>query len=220
MCRRRRCSRSRSRRCRASRCKAATCAGCPDRPESSGPRPPAYSRQSRPGSHAGRPADIDLPTGAWRRPTIFPTMPFCRPAARRPPIRRARAYSAPVYQPPPQRALPALGPMRGPNTTAAIMPAAVTPPATLACPLVSALDRWVSEGVQPAALHWFGAPVTEIKQISAYSCREMVGSGTSTYFRARLRQCARHRRLHVRRRPQDHGQGRLARHAGRAGLPA
>ena len=60
------------------------------------------------------------------------------------------------------------------------MPAAVTPPATLACPLVSALDRWVSEGVQPAALRWFGAQVTEIKQISAYSCRGMVGSGTSS----------------------------------------
>ena len=59
------------------------------------------------------------------------------------------------------------------------MPAVVTPPATLACPLVSALDRWVSEGVQPAALRWFGAPVTEIKQISAYSCRGMVGAGTS-----------------------------------------
>ena len=69
--------------------------------------------------------------------------------------------------------------MRGPNATAAIMPAAVTPPATLACPLVSALDRWVSEGVQPAALHWFGSQVTEIKQIGSYSCREMVGSGTS-----------------------------------------
>jgi hypothetical protein len=89
-------------------------------------------------------------------------------------------YNAPVYLAPPQRGLPALGPMRGPNATAAIMPTAVTPPATLACPLVSALDRWVSEGVQPAALRWFGAPVTEIKEISAYSCREMVGSGTST----------------------------------------
>ncbi len=89
-------------------------------------------------------------------------------------------YNVPVYQPPLQRTLPALGPMRGPNATTAIMPAAVTPPATLACPLVSALDRWVSEGVQPAAMHWFGTPVTEIKQISAYSCREMVGSGTSS----------------------------------------
>jgi hypothetical protein len=94
--------------------------------------------------------------------------------------RNAPAYNAPVYQPLPQRAVPSLGPMRGPNTTAAIMPAAVTPPATLACPLVSALDRWVSEGVQPAALHWFGSQVTEIKQIGSYSCREMVGSGTSS----------------------------------------
>jgi len=95
--------------------------------------------------------------------------------------RNAPATNAPVYEPPRQqpRALPQLGPMRGPRTTAAIMPAAVTPPATLACPLVSALDRWVSEGVQPAALRWFGAPVSEIKQISAYSCRSMVGSGTS-----------------------------------------
>jgi hypothetical protein len=56
-------------------------------------------------------------------------------------------------------------------------PVALNPPATLACPIVSALDRWVSEGVQPAALHWFGVPVTQIKQISAYSCREMVGAG-------------------------------------------
>ena len=69
--------------------------------------------------------------------------------------------------------------MRGPRTTGAIMPAVVTPPATLACPIVSALDRWVSEGVQPAALRWFGTPVAEIKQISAYSCRGMVGAGTS-----------------------------------------
>jgi hypothetical protein len=28
-------------------------------------------------------------------------------------------------------------------------------------------------------MRWFGAQVVEIKQISAYSCREMVGSGTS-----------------------------------------
>jgi hypothetical protein len=68
--------------------------------------------------------------------------------------------------------------MRGPNT-AAVGPAALTPPATLACPIVSALERWVSEGVQPAALRWFGTQVTEIKQISAYSCRGMVGAGSS-----------------------------------------
>jgi hypothetical protein len=92
------------------------------------------------------------------------------------------AYNAPVdrqEEPAPQRALPSLGPMRGPQTTAGIMPATLTPAATLSCPIVSALDRWVSEGVQPAALHWFGAQVVTIKQISAYSCRSMVGDGTS-----------------------------------------
>jgi hypothetical protein len=73
------------------------------------------------------------------------------------------------------RAIPPLGPSRQVAANAV----AINPPATLACPLVSALDRWVSEGVQPAALHWFGVSVTEIKQISAYSCRDMVGAGTS-----------------------------------------
>lgn len=51
----------------------------------------------------------------------------------------------------------------------------ITPPATLACPLVSALEDWLAQGVQPAALRWFGQPVAEIKQISAYSCRGMNG---------------------------------------------
>jgi hypothetical protein len=52
-------------------------------------------------------------------------------------------------------------------------PAAVTPAATLACPMVSALDRFVGETVQPAAAHWFRQPVVTIRQISAYSCRGM-----------------------------------------------
>jgi hypothetical protein len=90
------------------------------------------------------------------------------------------AYNAPVYQAPAeQRGTPPLGPSRGP-AIAANTQATLAPAATLACPLVSALDRWVSEGVQPAAMHWFNSPVVEIKQISAYSCRGMVGSGTST----------------------------------------
>jgi hypothetical protein len=84
----------------------------------------------------------------------------------------------PVYQPP-QRASPPLGPARGRQTVANITPATLTPPATLACPIVSALDHWVGESVQPAAMRWFGTPVTEIKQISAYSCRGMVGAGGS-----------------------------------------
>jgi hypothetical protein len=87
-----------------------------------------------------------------------------------------RAYGAPVYQPP-QRTVPSLGPARGRQTAGPMTPAVLTPPATLACPIVSALDHWVSEGVQPAAMRWFGMPVTEIKHISAYSCRGMVGVG-------------------------------------------
>jgi hypothetical protein len=86
-------------------------------------------------------------------------------------------YGAPPAYPPPQGA-PAtvpLGPARGPAITASIGPTAVNPPATLACPIVSVLDRWITEAVQPAALRWFGQPVAEIKQISAYSCRGMNG---------------------------------------------
>jgi hypothetical protein len=54
-------------------------------------------------------------------------------------------------------------------------PVVVSPPATLACPLISSLDSWVLSGIQPAAMRWFGQPVIEIRQISAYSCRPMNG---------------------------------------------
>ncbi len=64
-----------------------------------------------------------------------------------------------------------LGPSRAPVATTA----AITPAATLACPIVSALDRWIIDAVQPAAQRWFNQPVVEIKQISAYSCRGMNG---------------------------------------------
>ena len=69
-----------------------------------------------------------------------------------------------------------LGPPRDPGLTAAIGPVEVKPTATLACPLVSALDQWITTAVQPAALRWFHQPVVEIKQISAYSCRGMNGN--------------------------------------------
>src|SRR4051812_7136917 len=71
--------------------------------------------------------------------------------------------------------LPRLGPAQG-NPVNAFGPVAVTPTATLACPIVSALDRWLADSVQPSAMRWFGARVVEIKQISAYSCRGMNGN--------------------------------------------
>jgi hypothetical protein len=71
--------------------------------------------------------------------------------------------------------LPRLGPAQA-NSVAAFGPVAMKPAATLACPIVSALDRWLADSVQPAAQRWFGARVVEIKQISAYSCRGMNGN--------------------------------------------
>ena len=76
--------------------------------------------------------------------------------------------------PGPQAHPPRLGPAQG-NSVAAFGPVAMKPAATLACPIVSALDRWLADSVQPAAMRWFGARVVEIKQISAYSCRGMNG---------------------------------------------
>ena len=91
-------------------------------------------------------------------------------------------YSAPypgrpVAAPDPPQAdrMPRLGPAQG-NSIAAFGPVAVKPAATLACPIVSALDRWLADSVQPAAMRWFGARVVEIRQISAYSCRGMNGN--------------------------------------------
>ncbi len=75
----------------------------------------------------------------------------------------------------PQAPLPRLGPSQG-SPVAAIGPVAMKPAATLACPIVSVLDHWIAEAVQPAAMRWFGSPVVEIKQISAYSCRGMNGN--------------------------------------------
>jgi len=83
--------------------------------------------------------------------------------------------SAPYSQAPAQQPLPRLGPVQG-NPVTAVGPVMVKPTATLACPIVSELDRWLADTVQPSAMRWFGSRVAEIKQISAYSCRGMNGN--------------------------------------------
>jgi hypothetical protein len=117
--------------------------------------------------------DIDLPPDgvAGSREPMART-PYPSPQGNPP---RDRT-SAPLYS---ERAsavppLPRLGPPQG-NSVTAFGPVAVKPVATLACPIVSVLDRWLADSVQPAAQRWFGARVVEIKQISAYSCRGMNG---------------------------------------------
>jgi Extensin-like protein C-terminus len=83
-------------------------------------------------------------------------------------------HDAPASQQP----LPPLGPSQG-APIEAVGPVAVKPAATLACPIVSVLDRWLADSVQPAAQRWFNSRVVEIKQISAYSCRGMNGNPNS-----------------------------------------
>jgi len=115
-------------------------------------------------------------------PKTYPQRPqYGAPASYEPvpyepaPDNRAPATSQPY---PPQSTPPRgaeqvpLGRERAPVATGAV---AVQPTATLACPIVSALDTWFASAVQPAALKWFGVQVAEIRQISAYSCRGMNG---------------------------------------------
>jgi hypothetical protein len=96
-----------------------------------------------------------------------------RPSAAIAPLDDPYRYRGPQSAPAAPSSPMPLGPARAPVATATV--AAVSPPATLACPIVSALDRWVTDSIQPAAHRWFGSPVVEIKQISAYSCRGMNG---------------------------------------------
>jgi hypothetical protein len=144
------------------------------------------------------------PAGAepfdFRRPYGSPKPPATRPAMTAPldpaspaydlspePYDRRRALDAPrapsryevAPRDPPRVPAPQtvpLGPARGAPVTSALASVSVSPAATLACPIVSALDQWIASAVQPSALRWFGQPVVEIKQISAYSCRGMNGN--------------------------------------------
>lgn len=132
--------------------------GPSNNPEGYSLQPPreAYS----PGEYTPQPdVDPDEDLDARRRPAT--------PA----PYSRAPGMTAPVQSP---RLAPSRVPM-GPSRAPVLTTAAVSPAATLACPIVSALDRWIIDAVQPMAAKWFGQPVVEIKQISAYSCRGMNG---------------------------------------------
>jgi hypothetical protein len=161
------------------------------------PYPNAAMRASGYGASSGGPIsltapgvtaaedDIDLPPQATPQGTLQGTPGLREPAGRGPygdpQGYPPRGYSAPMSprpdnaaSAPPPPELPRLGPARG-NSVSAFGPVAVKPAATLACPIVSVLDRWLADSVQPAAQRWFGARVVEIKQISAYSCRGMNG---------------------------------------------
>jgi hypothetical protein len=151
-------------------------------PSESAPRQPAYAAPSNGPISLSAPGiapqadDVDLPPeggpqsrGGYLAAPGYPARePYPAPSA---------PYSQPSYSPPPAAtpAAPRLGPAQG-NSVSAFGQVSMKPAATLACPIVSALDRWLSDSVQPAAMRWFGVRVVEIKQISAYSCRGMNGN--------------------------------------------
>jgi hypothetical protein len=103
--------------------------------------------------------------------TAYPRQPNYPPANYPP-----RTYSPGTSAPSAVEERVPLGLPRDPGITASVGPVEVKPAATLACPIVAALDQWITTAVQPAALRWFRVPVVEIKQISAYSCRGMNGN--------------------------------------------
>jgi hypothetical protein len=119
---------------------------------------------------SGRPQAMSVPAADASSPYDFSPEPYDRRAVIGAPKPAARLV------PPP----PALGPASASPVMGSLGPVAVSPAATLACPLVSVLDQWIADAVQPAALKWFGMPVVEIKQISAYSCRGMNGDPNAT----------------------------------------
>ncbi|RKE68297.1 hypothetical protein DFP91_4672 [Pseudorhodoplanes sinuspersici] len=132
----------------------------------------------RAGSPDAQPDYGRVPSTGSRRSSVYDAPP---PLDHEPVRTRRATASAMPRQPaqPPFRGMPsqASAPMSVPlgGAVAAVGPVEIKPAATLACPIVSALDRWILDSVQPAAQRWFRQPVTEIRQISAYSCRGMNG---------------------------------------------
>ena len=159
-------------------------------PPSSYPSASAYpQRQNYPESAVRQPAGYGAPSGpvSLSAPGVAPQEDeIDLPPDGTDAAGAARYMNAPSYparqnypasyaQPPAQQPLPRLGPAQG-NPVTAVGPVALKPTATLACPIVSELDRWLADTVQPSAVRWFGVRVAEIKQISAYSCRGMNGN--------------------------------------------
>lgn len=53
------------------------------------------------------------------------------------------------------------------------------PSSMMTCPMVAALDKWMTDKVQPAAVETFGAPVARLLSASSYSCRNRYGSANT-----------------------------------------
>jgi hypothetical protein len=141
------------------------------------PYRPQSSLDRAPYGGTGAVASQPLPApGPAYRPRPYTEGPYDAPQAQPP-----EPYFTPTPRdlgggpadPSQEQPLPRLGPAA---PSPASGPTMVAPAATLACPMVSQLDQWIAGSIQPAAMRWFGQPVIEIRQISAYSCRGMNGN--------------------------------------------
>lgn len=56
----------------------------------------------------------------------------------------------------------------------------ISPPATMRCPVAAALDKWLSEVVQPEARALFNSPVASVKNAADYHCRNRYGKAEGT----------------------------------------
>lgn len=157
-------------------------------PSYSSSQPPSYPSSSNPSQQpypAARSSSYPASAGAPMRLNAPGTEPpdeedlAAAPDSASPTISRPQTRAPYAAQPYPPASQPYTPPRLGPSQGSPVNrfgAVAMKPTATLACPIVSALDRWLADAVQPAAQRWFGSPVAEIKQISAYSCRGMNGN--------------------------------------------
>jgi hypothetical protein len=140
-------------------------------PQYGAPQPSAPMSLTPPGV---APRDDEIEAQEREPPASYPPAPYppapYPPASYPPPSHPS--YDVPRDPAPYGAEAPPLEPPRTPLITGSVE---VKPAATLACPIVAALDQWIAVAVQPAAQRWFRQPVVEIKQISAYSCRGMNG---------------------------------------------
>jgi hypothetical protein len=123
-------------------------------------RAPTYQPAGGPGAPLTITPEVDEPVAGSSEP-------YGQPYPERP-VYGGAPETIPAQPPAPIETVPLAPSQPGLSSRVSVAPAA-----TLACPLVAALDHWMATGVQPSARRWFGQPVVEIKQISAYSCRSM-----------------------------------------------
>lgn len=73
--------------------------------------------------------------------------------------------------------------LNGPSVCGAVRPfemaaaaqgrVSMKPPAVLRCSIIPSIERWVQEVIEPAALHFYGVPLQELKVAASYGCRPM-----------------------------------------------